>query len=202
MSEQIREQLSALMDGELARDQLRFLLRRLDAEPDLARTWSRYQLVSSVLRRQGALPRTDIAPAVMRRLRGDAAADRRRGLAVARWLGGGAIAAAVAVFALVATSPQPPEVAPAGGRATAASAAATIRAPAPDLPLPLLLNPELAQPASFETPLYPLPRYDVRYRDEPGAIDPQNALIPYLRVRFPESPAQNALLAPAPATRQ
>jgi len=33
--------LSALLDGELPADELRFLLRRLDADAELARRWSR-----------------------------------------------------------------------------------------------------------------------------------------------------------------
>ena len=44
-----REQLSALMDGDLSRDETRFLLRRLDADTDLARSWSHYQIASDVL---------------------------------------------------------------------------------------------------------------------------------------------------------
>ena len=62
MSNEIREQLSALMDGELPRDQVRFLLRRVDTDDQLASTWMRYQLASSVLRRTAVLPlRADFA---------------------------------------------------------------------------------------------------------------------------------------------
>ena len=35
-TDQFGEQLSCLMDGELPRDQLRFLLRRIDADAELA----------------------------------------------------------------------------------------------------------------------------------------------------------------------
>jgi sigma-E factor negative regulatory protein RseA len=203
MSDPIREQLSALMDGELARDQLRFLLRRLDAEPELADTWSRYQLASSILRRQGALPRADIAGAVLSRLRADGRATRRRrALALARWLGGGAIAAAVAVFALVATTPPTRENPSLGGLAGTPSSIANSGATAAHAAFPpLLLNPDLAQPASLETPLYPIPRYDLRYREESSWVDPQRALIPYLLVRMPARTPPNQTPPPAAVQR-
>ena len=40
MADSLGEQLSALMDGELARDQVRFLLRGVEAQSDLGRRWS------------------------------------------------------------------------------------------------------------------------------------------------------------------
>ena len=41
MNETTHEQLSALLDGELPRDELRFLLRRMDSDAALAQRWSR-----------------------------------------------------------------------------------------------------------------------------------------------------------------
>jgi len=72
MSEQFREQLSALMDGELPRDQVRFLLRRIDGDAQMAQCWARYQLAAGVLRRETAvLPlRADFADTLMRRAGG------------------------------------------------------------------------------------------------------------------------------------
>ena len=55
MSQDVREQLSALMDGELDRDSTRFLLRRLDADPALKSQWERMQLARAALRRPTAL---------------------------------------------------------------------------------------------------------------------------------------------------
>ncbi|HOV58400.1 MAG TPA: sigma-E factor negative regulatory protein, partial [Rhodanobacteraceae bacterium] len=52
MSEQLREQLSALMDGELDPDGARFLLRRIAADADLKRRWERQHLARAALRRQ------------------------------------------------------------------------------------------------------------------------------------------------------
>ena len=92
MSEQLREQLSALLDGELPRDELRFLLRRLDA--DSMQCWSRYQFASGVFRRQVATPlRVDFAEALMLRLAHEPQpVGVRRGGSLLRWAGGGASA--------------------------------------------------------------------------------------------------------------
>ncbi|HSJ42311.1 MAG TPA: sigma-E factor negative regulatory protein, partial [Xanthobacteraceae bacterium] len=97
MNETANEQLSALMDGELPRDELRFLLRGLDGDSGLVRRWSRYQVARAVLQRQYVPAATGddrFAAAVMLRLQ-PVPAPRRVGR-VARWAGGGAIAAAVA----------------------------------------------------------------------------------------------------------
>ncbi|HST26745.1 MAG TPA: sigma-E factor negative regulatory protein, partial [Rudaea sp.] len=59
MSQVLPEQLSALMDGELPKDQMRFLLRGIDADAELAQRWSRYQLASAVIRRQAAFVPVD-----------------------------------------------------------------------------------------------------------------------------------------------
>lgn len=53
MSERLRESLSALMDDEADDLELGRILRAMDSgEEDLAGTWSRYQLVSAVLKGQ------------------------------------------------------------------------------------------------------------------------------------------------------
>src|SRR6185312_1042675 len=106
INDPVGEQLSALMDGELPRDELRFLLRRIDAEPALTQRWSRYQIARAALRRQGGVQlRADFADVLMQRLAHEAVPAARRGGRVLRWLGGGAIAASVAMLALVATRP-------------------------------------------------------------------------------------------------
>ncbi len=51
MSEQIREQLSALFDGELAAQEQGLLLARLAQDPTLRRRWSQYQLIGDALRK-------------------------------------------------------------------------------------------------------------------------------------------------------
>ena len=47
-----RQQLSALVDGELAPDQARFLLRRLQHDAELSERFERWQLCGDVLRGQ------------------------------------------------------------------------------------------------------------------------------------------------------
>jgi negative regulator of sigma E activity len=53
MTEQIREQLSALLDGELPRDEVGLLMRRLDRDPELRRTFGAYALIGETLRAPG-----------------------------------------------------------------------------------------------------------------------------------------------------
>ena len=53
MTEQIREQLSALLDGELPRDEIGLLMRRLERNPELRRTFGAYALVGETLRAPG-----------------------------------------------------------------------------------------------------------------------------------------------------
>ncbi len=104
MSANYKEQLSALMDGQLPSDETRFLLRRLDADQDLAQSWSNYQIASDVLKKQFATPlRGDFAAVVLQGIVVEKQSTTRGGLL--RWAGGGAIAAAVAVFALTSTRP-------------------------------------------------------------------------------------------------
>ncbi|HEY0179052.1 MAG TPA: sigma-E factor negative regulatory protein, partial [Dokdonella sp.] len=69
MNQTIHEQLSALMDGELERDETRFLLKRLATEQDLPLRWARYHVVRQTLRRQelDSLP-ASFADGVMARL--------------------------------------------------------------------------------------------------------------------------------------
>lgn len=53
MTDQIREQLSALLDGELPRDEVGLLMRRLDRDPELRRTFGSYALIGETLRAPG-----------------------------------------------------------------------------------------------------------------------------------------------------
>jgi sigma-E factor negative regulatory protein RseA len=53
MTDQIREQLSALLDGELPRDEIGLLMRRLDRDPELRRTFGSYALIGETLRAPG-----------------------------------------------------------------------------------------------------------------------------------------------------
>lgn len=93
------------MDGELAKDELRFLLRRFGPDADLAPSWSRYHVARYALRRQQVLAlRPDFCEAIFTRLQ-EEALPARRSMPLLRWASGGAIAAAVAVAALLVTQP-------------------------------------------------------------------------------------------------
>ncbi|UPG91937.1 sigma-E factor negative regulatory protein [Luteibacter aegosomaticola] len=111
MSEANREILSAGMDGELSREEIRFLLRRLEADSALANAWSRYHAGRDGLRRESPPPvSAGFADRVMAAIEAEAqqsvvattVAPRRRWL---HWSAGGAIAASVAVAALMASQP-------------------------------------------------------------------------------------------------
>jgi sigma-E factor negative regulatory protein RseA len=105
MNKQIDEQLSALADGELERDQMRFLLRSVAVDPALPLRWERYHVARQALRRQETFVlRPGFAAAVMQQLAQEPAL-RARGGQWLRWGTGGAIAASVAVAALVLTRP-------------------------------------------------------------------------------------------------
>jgi len=194
----VGEQLSALMDGELPHDELRFLLRRFDGDAPLTQRWARYQVARAVLRRQGAVRiRADFADVLMQRLASEAVPAVARGPRVLRWLGGGAIAASVAVLALVLTRPplQAPNdmvaSAPTAAPATAAPAARTLQV------LPMsnpALSPDYAQPAAFETQASPygmLPYGAMQY----GGANPAESVRYNLAHGTP-------LLVPVPERRQ
>jgi sigma-E factor negative regulatory protein RseA len=53
MTDQIREQLSALLDGELPRDEMGLLMRRLDRDAELRRAFGTYALIGETLRAPG-----------------------------------------------------------------------------------------------------------------------------------------------------
>lgn len=108
-----REDLSALMDGELAAEPTRFLLRRLEHDPELGAAWSRWHLIRACLAsdasRMSAPKRDDDFAA---RVSGALAADtgrRSRERHWVRYVGGGAIAASVAVAALMLNIPNSPD---------------------------------------------------------------------------------------------
>ena len=135
-----REDLSALMDGELAAEPTRFLLRRLDHDPELGATWSRWHLIRACLASDPArLPMpalgNDFASRVSAAVLAEAAPPMRQ-RHWARYMGGGAIAAGVAVAALMLNTPNPRVGAPATvtqsstSTAPASAAAATTLAEA------------------------------------------------------------------------
>lgn len=141
-----RQQMSALMDGELAPDQARFLMRRMAEDHTLNDTWERWQLCGDVLRGraqapapQGFAERVSAAIAVQALQPAANQEFRRSGRGLLRW-GGGAVAAAVALLAVfmagqqnkpASSAPRPTALASGGPAPAAASPAAPLPAAAP-----------------------------------------------------------------------
>jgi anti-sigma factor RsiW len=214
-----REDLSALMDGELAAEPTRFLLRRLDHDPELSATWSRWHLIRACLTSDSARMSApnrdnDFAAQVAAALQVETAPQVRPRHWV-RYMGGGAIAAGVAVAALMLNAPGPRGEAPvpvAQSRPAANTAVPTALAEAsPSLnpvtpPWLLSRQPTVlsAQPASanvvYGTGLMQ-PDYLRRAtyaRDEalPYASFPQaSQTLPFSIVLLPEPPPSSASAA-------
>ena len=204
MSQHIQEQLSALMDGELSREETLFLMRGVAHDGGLVQRWSAYHIIRQSLRRQEILPlRADFSSAVLQQVLAEGAPSATRRTPWLRWASGGAIAASVAVAALVATAPgqrNAPD-----GQPLAASPGPSMAAPgaSPDF-RPPMLSPVLdAQPASaggFSTPAAPIdPRlqsYLIRHYDAAGGAG-QQAAMPYVLLVVPPQ-AQQAAASPPP----
>lgn len=144
MEAHLRQQLSAMMDGELASDEARFLFRRLQHDQDLAGCWERWQVCSVMLRGQGeALLPADFSQRVARALAEDAARTAlvdehvvaATGTHPRRWAWWGGGAALAASLALLTVVPRP-----ASGPARASGADARVvatRIPASPTPPPV-----------------------------------------------------------------
>jgi sigma-E factor negative regulatory protein RseA len=184
MNETANEQLSALMDGELPRDELRFLLRGLAGDAGLVQRWSRYQIARAVLQREyvaAAAGDDRFAAAVLLRLE---PAQPRLGRRIGRWAGGGAIAAAVAVVALMATRP-------AGENGALPAAGTDIAAVTP-----MLLSPQPAMPATQarQQPVFvPMPAMPATFSDtQPASFE---SFLPRYTANL-RAPAQNVDATP------
>ncbi|WP_184629772.1 RseA family anti-sigma factor [Xanthomonas arboricola] len=132
-----RQQLSALVDGELSADESRFLLRRLAHDEELAGCHERWQLCGDVLRGAASAPAPlDFAARVRSAIADEPvpqAQPSTRPAARWRWGGGAAIAASVAAIALFMARERLPETAAPATQvpvfATVAQLPATAQAP-------------------------------------------------------------------------
>lgn len=137
----LREQLCAYLDGELPVDEARFLLRRLESDPELRAQWERWQLASACLRGQPVrtMPAT-LAPAIAQAIASPESREpRRRG--PWPWLA----AAAAAVLVAVLLPGRPVE--------EPGPASLAVQSPATIAPVdrPPVLPPELAPELAAET---------------------------------------------------
>lgn len=140
MSEQIREQVSAFLDGELPDSESELLLKRLERDSELREAFGRYALIAEVVRNPAGGPLSrGIAAGINRRIDGEPAlvVNAPAPTTARRWwrpLAGAAVAAGVAAIAVVSlerradvpalTAANQPVAAPAvvAVRATAAPA--------------------------------------------------------------------------------
>jgi sigma-E factor negative regulatory protein RseA len=146
MTEAVKEQLSACLDGELPRAELDLVLRRLGRDGQLQGVMSRYALVSEALKgERTAATSRDFAARVMAQI--DAEPQVRRPgwksvSTVLRPIAGLAVAAGVAALALL--SVQRPGVEPAATVATT-----EIPAPAGALADPSYVVPQTTSSPAF-----------------------------------------------------
>jgi sigma-E factor negative regulatory protein RseA len=126
MTDPVKEQLSAFLDGELPEAELDLLLKRVHRDPGLQEAMGRYALAGEALRsRAFPVPSASFAAkisqaiaaetgAVTPAIRPAARSGTAKSLMSSRWLrpvSGAAIAAGVAVVAVMAVQPQSPETA-------------------------------------------------------------------------------------------
>jgi sigma-E factor negative regulatory protein RseA len=109
MTDQIREQISALLDGELASGEISLLVRRMERDAELRRAFGNYVLAGESLRAPGGLTASPgFAARVSAALEADGAAVAALPVAVKhasrRWmrpLAGAAVAAGAALAAVL-----------------------------------------------------------------------------------------------------
>lgn len=124
MSDEIREQLSTLVDDELSDVEQPLLLGRLQRDRELRACLGRYQLIGEVMRGSGATTTLGVADQVQQALAGDAPMSAG-GTARSVWgkpLAGAAIAASVALVAVLSVTSLQNDGNPASGVNELASA--------------------------------------------------------------------------------
>ncbi|HVN41229.1 MAG TPA: sigma-E factor negative regulatory protein, partial [Steroidobacteraceae bacterium] len=116
MTDQIREQVSALLDGELPRDEIGLLVRRMERNPELRDRFGRYSTIGEalgapggVLASPGFAARVSAALDAPGQEEGHAVKESAPArTAYAAWLRpalGGALAASLALIAVYALQP-------------------------------------------------------------------------------------------------
>lgn len=150
-----RQQLSAMLDGVLAPDEARFLLRRLQHDGELAGNWERWQVYGDLMRGgvSQLLP-ADFSQRVVAALEAEAqqaqpaVAARGARPGWTRWAGGAALAASVAMAALFVVQRDPQGAAPATGSEPLQVAASGVPASVATPPAQVAANtPEPVTPA-------------------------------------------------------
>jgi sigma-E factor negative regulatory protein RseA len=102
MTDRIREQLSAFLDGELPEAETTLLLKRLERDEDLKGTLSRYSLIGAVIRTDGDMPAAHhVAARVRAAIAHEPSFGPRRAPAWLRPAAGLAVAASVALASVL-----------------------------------------------------------------------------------------------------
>jgi len=158
-----RQQLSAMLDGELPPDQAKFMLRRLEHDGELAACWERWQVCGDILRgRHDALLPADFSQRVANAIAGEGQGETASTAAAttiatkpprwARWGGGAALAASVAIVALF-VGRQAPELEPESTSVPVQVVADAMSAPAPLIAVPSPSTPAPTIPHKAATTL-------------------------------------------------
>ncbi|HHJ14958.1 MAG TPA: hypothetical protein ENJ79_11420 [Gammaproteobacteria bacterium] len=143
MSDEIREQLSALADDELGELERPLLLGRLQREPQLRECLGRYHLIGELMRGAGRSAGLGIAGRVQSALAAEAALRQRRAVTWWRPLAGLAVAASVALVAVLGVTGR--QDAPSG-----TSPLASAQVPADGLVQAQATGPETARPEQWD----------------------------------------------------
>jgi sigma-E factor negative regulatory protein RseA len=105
MSDQSKQNISLLMDGELSRDCSRFLLKRMHHDVDFRQSWNHYHLMRSAVQQDSQAPLMhDLGSRVVQRLQSDSELISHSAKPGRGWLKamtGSAIAASVALLAVL-----------------------------------------------------------------------------------------------------
>jgi hypothetical protein len=183
------------MDGAVSPDEARFLLRRLQHDEDLAGCWTRWQLCGDVLRgHASAIVPAGFSQRVASAIAAEAGRPAHAGSSVAsrwaRWGGGAALAASVAVIALFVSRQMPDAQTP---MPASAQVAATAPATTPAKPIPASPSaPDTAAQLAAAVAVADVPRRAVRRSRGQSQRAAMRA-----PVRAPQ--AQVAIAASAPA---
>jgi len=174
MKKDTLEHLSSLMDGELSQETSLFVMRRLDADPELGGTWERYHLIRECLRRPGGRWSAAGLSVDIDRWHATATAGAVTQPGVRRWLkpvSGFAIAASVALLAVLTVAPEQSTDAPA--------AAASLQPFVSPNSVNISLSSLQSQAASYESNER-LNAYLLRHNQVAGSVGRQGfvALVP------------------------
>ena len=194
--QELHEDLSAFMDGELDVERARFLQQRLAHDTELRARWERWQLLSSSMRRQAQPLPADFADKVSRALDAETVhATPTHGRAL-RWGGGAALAASLAVAAVFVFDAmhQPRAAIPQFAAVHAPVTILPIERTVLPLPEPVIKLPIPLQSGvvtAFRSPLHPVAMREQAQRTtfapfpQPYPIDPE--LEAYLQSQKPGS---------------